>query len=76
MKKVTLHRTVNKHIRYYKLFTYPSLFNEYLLIIKYGGIKNNKPTRTIKEYFTDMEDLMHKINSIIKKKQKKGYYCV
>lgn len=72
-RQSTLQRVVNNNTRYYKLLIYLTLFNEYLLIIEYGGMKNKNPTRTIKEYFTTVEELRVKLNIIIQKKLKKGY---
>ena len=72
-KKVILYRVVNQKIRYYSIELTPTLFGEMLLTRKYGGLKNKKPTRVIKEYFSSVEDSINAFESIFSLKQKKGY---
>ena len=71
--KLTLYRQVNHNIRYYSLKLYPTLFGEFLLIREFGGLKNKKPTRVIKEYFSHIEDCVKVIDNLIAVKIKKGY---
>ena len=74
--QLTLYRTVNTKTRYYKLMIYPTLFDEYLFIREYGGIKNKKPTKVIKKYFSEIEGAIVAVNTIINLKLKKGYLVV
>jgi len=73
--RYTLCRVVNKRARYYRLSSYKTLFYEYLLEIEYGSMKNKKPTRIIREYFSTLESLSKKRSQIIEQKMKKGYEC-
>ena len=73
-KKVVLYRTVNKKERYYSLELTSTLFGEMLLTREYGGLKNKKPTRIIKKYFSNLDDSIKAFESLIGLKQKKGYY--
>jgi predicted DNA-binding WGR domain protein len=68
-----LYRNVNKRVRYYSLKLHPTLFGNYLLIREFGGLKNKKPTRIIKEYFSYIEDAKNKMQKIINLKLLKGY---
>jgi len=69
----TLYRKHNNKTRYYKLFLYPTLFNEYLLIKEYGALKNKKPTRVIQKYFPKYTEALQTLNSILYIKRNKGY---
>ena len=71
--KTTLYREVEGKVRYYSLTLYPTLFNEFLLVREFGGVKNKKPTRVIKAYFSNLDDSMKVFESLIGLKQKKGY---
>jgi len=71
--KTTLYREVRGKVRYYSLALYPTLFNEFLLVREFGGIKNKKPTRIIKEYFSHMEDAVFLFDRISSDKKRKGY---
>ncbi len=71
--KVTLHRVVNEKVRYYSIEILPTLFGEYLLIRSFGGVKNKKPTRVIKEYFSHKEDSVKAFEKLVAEKVKKGY---
>jgi len=73
-KKFTLYREVNHNLRYYSLTLCPTLFGEYLLTKEYGSVKNKKPTRVIKEYFSHFEDSVTVIEKFIETKIKKGYF--
>jgi len=70
---ITLYREVNKRVRYYSLKLYPTLFGEYLLIREYGGLKNKKPTRVIKEYYESVPEALMALKRLIKHKSDKGY---
>ncbi len=71
--KVTLYREVKGRVRYYSLGLYPTLFGEYLLIREFGGVKNKRPTRVIKEYFDQTEDAYTLYLKFIREKLNKGY---
>ena len=71
--RVTLYREVKGRVRYYSLVLYPTLFDEYLLIREFGGVKNKKPTRVIKEYFDHIEDALQLLSKLTVDKMKKGY---
>jgi predicted DNA-binding WGR domain protein len=69
----TLFREVDHKLRYYSLKLYPTLFQEVILERSFGSVKNKKPTRVIKEYFSHIEDAMCKYSEILKQKINKGY---
>jgi len=71
--KVTLYREVKGRVRYYSLGLYPTLFGEYLLVREFGGVKNKKPTRVMKEYFDRLEDVLELLSKLTVDKLKKGY---
>ncbi len=71
--KTTLYRDVRGKIRYYKIKTYLTLFGDYLIVREYGAIKNARPTRIIKKYFSHIEDVFLYINEIVANKKKRGY---
>lgn len=72
-KRVVLFRNVNEKSRYYSIEINPTLFGEILLTREYGGVKNKKPTRVIKEYFSHLEDSQKAMERLVYKKIKKGY---
>ena len=72
--KTTLYRVVNEKTRYYSLEILPTLFGEYMLIREFGGVKNKKPTRIIKEYFSYKEDGIKAFEKLVEEKVKKGYF--
>jgi len=72
--KVTLYREVNKKLRYYSFYLYPTLFGEFLLLREFGGMNNKKPTGIIKEYFYQMEDSVEALSALVRAKMKKGYF--
>jgi predicted DNA-binding WGR domain protein len=69
----SLYREVNGKIRYYTLRIELTLFGEYLLIREFGSIKNKKPTRIIKEYYSNLEESISVFNILVIQKLKKGY---
>jgi predicted DNA-binding WGR domain protein len=71
--KITLYREVNHRIRYYTLQYYPTLFGEWLLVRSYGSLKNKRPTRVLKEYFSSFTDLDIFLTKLLKTKTNKGY---
>ncbi len=73
---ITLYRSVKGRLRYYTIKLYPTLFNEYLLVREFGGVKNKKPTRSIKVYFSLLDDAMLYYQTIIQVKIKKGYHLL
>lgn len=72
--RVKLYREVNHKMRYYSINLYPTLFGEYLLVKEFGGVKNKKPTRIIKEYFSHLEDSIKAFEKLVGEKVKKGYF--
>ena len=71
--RVTLYREVKGRVRYYSLALYPTLFGEYLLVREFGGVKNKRPTRVIKEYFGQLEDALALQLRLSIEKTHKGY---
>jgi len=69
--KYILHRVVQYKKRYYKLMTYPTLFEEYPLVIECSAIDCKKLTGVIQEYFPNIENLVQKRSQIIEQKKKK-----
>ncbi len=69
----TLHRDVNKKVRYYSLKIYPTLFEEVILERSFGSVKNKKPTRVIKEYFSHIENAFGELDIVLRSKLTKGY---
>lgn len=69
----TLYREVGGRVRYYTLQYYPTLFGDWLLERAYGSLKNKKPTRVIKKYFSHFEEMEVFISRLIKSKVRKGY---
>ena len=69
----TLYREVSGRVRYYSFRVYPTLFNEYILVRRYGSIKNKKPTRVINTYFSKLDELILFMESILLAKVCKGY---
>ena len=72
--KTTLYRVVNEKTRYYSLEILPTLFGEYLLVREFGGVKNKKPTRVIKKYFSSKEESVKAFEKLVEEKIKKGYF--
>jgi len=71
--EVILYRSVNGRWRYYSISFYKTLFNDYILIKKYGNMQNKAPTGTIIEYYEKLSDVSRCLKSIIKMKFKRGY---
>ena len=71
--RVTLYREAKGKVRYYTLALYPALFGEYLLVREFGGVKNKKPTRVMKEYFQQAEDALLLFSELARAKRHKGY---
>jgi len=71
--KIYLIRTCDNKDRYYTLEIVPTLFSDFLLIIEYGAVNNNKPTGVVKKYFSIYMKAMDELNSTLNKKLKKGY---
>ena len=71
--RVTLYREVKGKVRYYSLALYPTLFGEYLLVREFGGVKNKKPTRVMKEYFDYSQDALNLLSILMTEKLRKGY---
>jgi len=69
----TLYRKVNGKVRYYKIKTYLTLFEEYLLIREWGGVDNKKATGQKQSYFSSPSNLKDALKKIITLKSKKGY---
>jgi len=71
--KVTLYREVKGRVRYYSLALYPTLFGEFLLVREFGGLKNKRPTRVMKEYYEHSVDALEAFSKLTADKFKKGY---
>jgi len=71
--RVTLYREVKGKVRYYSLALYSTLFGEYLLVREFGGVKNKRPTRVIKEYFDHSQDALNLLSKLMTDKLQKGY---
>ena len=70
---ITLERTVNNKVRYYKLSLFLNLFNEYILERKYGSTRNKKPTGIKIEYFLTINDAISASSKKLQEKLNKGY---
>lgn len=68
-----LQREVNKRVRYYSIRIYQTLFDDYLVQINYGSLKNKSPTGKKEEYYQKLEDALIASKQIIEKKLKRGY---
>ena len=68
-----LQREVNCRVRYYSLKIYQTLFDEYLLEIRYGSIKNKSPTGSINSYYKQLEDALSASLQKVEEKLKRGY---
>lgn len=71
--EVILYRSVKGRWRYYSISFYKTLFDDYILIKKYGNMQNKSPTGTIIEYYEKLSDVSGCIKNIIKMKVKRGY---
>lgn len=71
--KITLYRMVNHKVRYYSLAVYNTLFGEYMFIRENGSVKNKKPTKVIKEYYTTANQAIDVFTKKLKEKYKRGY---
>ena len=71
--KITLYRMVNHKVRYYTLAIYNTLFGEYMFIRENGSVKNKRPTRVIKEYYTSASEAIDVFAKKLKEKYKRGY---
>ena len=71
--KITLYREVTGKVRYYSLTLYPTLFDEYLLIREFGGVKNKRPTRVMKEYFNHFDEALTLLSRLTTEKLNKWY---
>ena len=70
---ITLERTLNNKVRYYKLSLFLNLFNEYILEKKYGSTKNKKPTGIKIEYYLTINDAISAYSKKLQEKLNKGY---
>jgi len=71
--KITLYRMVNYKMRYYTLAIYNTLFGEYIFIRENGSLKNKRPTRVMREYFSSYTEAYRHLELKLKEKYKKGY---
>jgi len=71
--KITLYRMVNHKVRYYTLAIYNTLFGEYMYIRENGSVKNKKPTRVVKEYYTSASEAMGVLKTKLQERYKRGY---
>ena len=71
--KVTLYRSVNKRIRYYRMYLAFTLFGECMLIKENGSLKNNSATRVVREYYATMSEALHVLQTKLQEKYKRGY---
>lgn len=71
--KILLSRSVNNRERYYCLELIANLFDEYLLVRTYGGCTSDKPTRIIYQSFENYISAYGALESVIMKKEKRGY---
>ena len=74
MKKADLIRKVDKrHIRFYRIYLFKSLFGEYMVEIVFGSIFNKYPTGRVKKYFQSQKEALDFFTQKIKSKVKRGY---
>jgi len=63
----------DKHIRYYFINLFPTLFGEYVVERVYGSIFNRSPTGIKKDYFNDFSKAKMFFEKVLFKKRKRGY---
>lgn len=73
MKRISLTREVNGHVRYYKIVLSKTLFGDYGVERVYGGERNKKPTGRKLNFFETVEAAMRCFDDILKTKYAKGY---
>lgn len=66
-------RKSNNRYRYYKIEMNKTLFNEFVVVFEFGSISNNKPTRIINTFFSDLDDAKSSMQLKLNEKLKKGY---
>ncbi|MDQ7067975.1 MAG: WGR domain-containing protein [Sulfurimonas sp.] len=64
---------MNERVRYYKLSLILNLFGEYIFECEYGNIKAQKPTRVLKEYFSNYKEAYIALELKLSQKYKRGY---
>ena len=70
---MTLFKSSNNRVYYYKINVYQTLFGDYLVQKEYGAAQNLKPTNTIKEYAHSKKEAMFKLLDIVVDKKELGY---
>ena len=70
---MTLLKSSNERLYYYKVNVYQTLFGDYLIQKEYGLKQNLKPTNTIKEYVSSKREALFKVLDIVVDKKELGY---
>ena len=71
--KMMMTRCVDSKMRYYTIELIRNLFDEWLLTRTYGSSKAKRPTRVMKEIYTDESEARISLESLLRAKEKKGY---
>lgn len=71
--RTKLYRRVGKHLRYYIVELYRSLFGEYVVERRYGNAANVAPTGVKRDIFKNYLAAKRFFFTIVRKKRKRGY---
>jgi len=71
--RTKLYRRVGKHLRYYIVELYRSLFGEYVVERRYGNVANRSATGLRRDIFKDSEAAKNFFFHLLQRKQRKGY---
>lgn len=71
--KLTMMRTVNERLRWYRLELSPNLFGEWLLIRSFGSMGRSRATGVKTELFDNPLMAQKVIERLVRSKTKKGY---
>lgn len=70
---MTMIRTVNERLRWYRLELSPNLFGEWLLIRSFGSMVHNRATGVKTELFDNPLLAQKVFKHLVRSKTKKGY---
>lgn len=72
--KITLKRSVAERERYYRLELIANLFGEFLLIRTFGAVNRAKPTRSICDAYTTLQEAKEAMEKLLRLKSLRGYH--
>jgi len=73
---LTMIRTVNERMRWYRLELLPNLFGEWLLIRSFGSIGRSRATGVKTELYNNPLLAQKVYESLVRSKTKKGYTLI